>query len=45
MRVVATPNRAFPPGDEPLSMADVVLDSITDLTVEAVSRPATSSPA
>jgi HAD superfamily hydrolase (TIGR01509 family) len=36
MRVIAIPNPAFPPGDEALAEADVVLGSLTELTVEAV---------
>lgn len=32
MRVVAIPNRDFPPSDEALAAADVVLDSIEELT-------------
>src|SRR5262249_59762347 len=36
MRVIAIPNPAFPPGDEALANADFVLDSLADLTVEAV---------
>ncbi len=39
MRVVAIPNRAFPPGAEALAAADVVLDSIDDLTPDAVTGP------
>jgi HAD superfamily hydrolase (TIGR01509 family) len=36
MRVIAIPNRLFPPGEDALSAADVVLDSLKELTVEAV---------
>jgi HAD superfamily hydrolase (TIGR01509 family) len=36
MRVIAIPNPAFPPGDEALANADLVLDSLADLTVETV---------
>ncbi len=36
MRVVAVPNRAYPPADDALELADVVLDSITSLTPEVV---------
>jgi HAD superfamily hydrolase (TIGR01509 family) len=36
MRVVAIPNRHFPPGEDALAQADVVLDSLTELTPEAV---------
>jgi HAD superfamily hydrolase (TIGR01509 family) len=39
MRVVAVPNRRFPPGHEALQRADVVLESLADLTPEAVTRP------
>jgi HAD superfamily hydrolase (TIGR01509 family) len=38
MPVVAIPNRHFPPGDEVLQQADVVLESLDDLTPEVVSR-------
>ena len=36
MRVVAIPNRHFPPDSEALARADVVLDSLAELTAEAV---------
>jgi hypothetical protein len=36
MRVVAVPNPHFPPGEEALAAADVVLDSIRELTPEVV---------
>ncbi|HKG10897.1 MAG TPA: HAD family phosphatase, partial [Gaiellaceae bacterium] len=36
MRVVAIPNRSFPPGDEPLALADVVLESLAELTPETI---------
>jgi HAD superfamily hydrolase (TIGR01509 family) len=36
MRVLAIPNPAFPPGDEALAEADVVLPSLAELTPEAV---------
>jgi HAD superfamily hydrolase (TIGR01509 family) len=36
MRVLAIPNPAYPPDDEALASADVVLDSLADLTQEAV---------
>jgi HAD superfamily hydrolase (TIGR01509 family) len=36
MRVIAIPNRHFPPGDEALAQADVVLGSLAELTAEAV---------
>ena len=38
MRVIAIPNPAFPPGDEALAGADVVLGSLAELTPEAVER-------
>ena len=36
MRVIAIPNRHYPPDDEALAAADVTLASIAELTVEAV---------
>ena len=36
MRVIAIPNPAFPPGEEALAEADVVLDSLAELTPAAV---------
>jgi HAD superfamily hydrolase (TIGR01509 family) len=36
MRVIAIPNRLFPPGEDALSAGDVVLDSLRELTVDAV---------
>jgi HAD superfamily hydrolase (TIGR01509 family) len=36
MRIVAIPNRRFPPGEEALAEADVVLSSISELTPAAV---------
>jgi HAD superfamily hydrolase (TIGR01509 family) len=36
MRVLAIPNRHFPPDADALAEADAVLDSLADLTVEAV---------
>jgi HAD superfamily hydrolase (TIGR01509 family) len=36
MRVVAIPNKHFPPGPDALAEADVVLDSLADLTPEAI---------
>jgi HAD superfamily hydrolase (TIGR01509 family) len=39
MCIVAIPNRRFPPGEEALSRADVVLESLDDLTPEAFTRP------
>jgi HAD superfamily hydrolase (TIGR01509 family) len=38
MRVVAIPNRRFPPGKDALAEADVVLDSLDELTPEAITR-------
>ena len=43
MRVVAIPNRHFPPGEDALALADVRLDSLAELSPDAVesgsSRP------
>ena len=43
MRVIAIPNRHFPPPDDVLELADLVLDSLDELTPDAVesasSRP------
>lgn len=36
MVVLAIPNRAFPPDDEALALADCALDSLDELTVDAV---------
>ena len=36
MRVVAIPNRHFPPGADALAAADVVLESLDALTAEAI---------
>ncbi len=36
MRVLAIPNRSFPPGDDALAEADVVLGSLAELTPDAV---------
>ena len=36
MRVIAIPNRRFPPGDEALREADLVLETLAGLTAEAV---------
>jgi HAD superfamily hydrolase (TIGR01509 family) len=38
MRVVAIPNRRFPPADEALARADVTLESLEQLTSEVISR-------
>jgi HAD superfamily hydrolase (TIGR01509 family) len=37
LRAVAVPNRRFPPGEDALAEADVVLDSLAALTPEAIS--------
>jgi HAD superfamily hydrolase (TIGR01509 family) len=37
MRVIAIPNRAVPPDEDALALADLVLDSLEELTPEAVS--------
>jgi HAD superfamily hydrolase (TIGR01509 family) len=36
MRVVAIPNRSFPPSEEALGLADVALESLADLTPAAI---------
>jgi HAD superfamily hydrolase (TIGR01509 family) len=36
MRTIAIPNPAFPPADEALAAADVVIDSVAELTPEVV---------
>ena len=36
MRVIAVPNRRFPPGEEALAAGGEILDSVEDLTVDAV---------
>jgi HAD superfamily hydrolase (TIGR01509 family) len=36
MRVIAVPNRQFPPGQDALAEADVVLDSLADLTPQVI---------
>ena len=33
MRVIAIPNRRYPPPDDALALADVVLDSLADLAI------------
>jgi HAD superfamily hydrolase (TIGR01509 family) len=38
MRVVAIPNRRFPPSEEALLEADVVLDALDELTPDVISR-------
>ncbi len=40
MRVVAIPNRRYPPAAEAVALADVVLESVAELTVEAVTARA-----
>ncbi len=42
MRVIAIPNPSFPPGDEALAEADLVLGSLAELTPEAVERSSRS---
>jgi HAD superfamily hydrolase (TIGR01509 family) len=37
LRVLAYPNRRYPPAPETLALADVVLDSLAELTISAVS--------
>jgi beta-phosphoglucomutase-like phosphatase (HAD superfamily) len=34
MRVIAVPNPAFPPGPDALAAADVVIDSLRELSAE-----------
>ena len=41
MRVIAIPNRSFPPDPETLAQSDVVLGSIDELTPDVVAPPAT----
>jgi beta-phosphoglucomutase-like phosphatase (HAD superfamily) len=36
MRVVAVPNRSFRPGEDALGLADVVLESLAELTPETI---------
>jgi hypothetical protein len=36
MAVIAIPNPHFPPGEAALAEADLVLDSLAELTVDAV---------
>jgi HAD superfamily hydrolase (TIGR01509 family) len=42
MRVVAVPNWHFPPDDAALAQADLVLDSIAELSVEAIASGSTA---
>jgi HAD superfamily hydrolase (TIGR01509 family) len=44
MRVIAIPNREFPPDEESLGLADVVLDSLEELSPELVDGSAASRP-
>jgi beta-phosphoglucomutase-like phosphatase (HAD superfamily) len=37
MRVIAIPNKHFPPDEEALAQADVVLEDLAELTPDAVS--------
>ena len=39
MRVVALPNPDYPPGDDALALADVILDSLDELLPKAVEAP------
>jgi HAD superfamily hydrolase (TIGR01509 family) len=39
MRVVAIPNASYPPDDEALELADVMLESLEDLTPESIEGP------
>jgi hypothetical protein len=43
MRVIATPNQAFPPAPDALALADVVVDGIADVTPELVERVAAAA--
>src|SRR5699024_6379184 len=36
MAVIAIPNHEFPPGDDAVAVADLTLDRLEDLTIEAV---------
>jgi HAD superfamily hydrolase (TIGR01509 family) len=36
LRVIAVPNAAFPPAEDALALADVVVDSLDDITLELV---------
>jgi HAD superfamily hydrolase (TIGR01509 family) len=38
MRVVAIPNHRYPPPEDALALADVVLESVDELTTEAIAR-------
>lgn len=43
VKVIAIPNSLYPPGDEALAKADVVLESLDELTVEVVDATASAS--
>ena len=43
MRVVAIPNASYPPGDDTLGLADVVLGSLDELTTDTVDPTATEA--
>jgi beta-phosphoglucomutase-like phosphatase (HAD superfamily) len=36
LAVIAVPNQAFPPSDDALALADVVLSSVGDVTVDII---------
>jgi HAD superfamily hydrolase (TIGR01509 family) len=36
MRLIAIPNHAFPPSEDALALADVILESLTELTLDVV---------
>jgi HAD superfamily hydrolase (TIGR01509 family) len=38
MRVIATPNRAYPPAPDALALADVVVDGLREVTPELIDR-------
>jgi hypothetical protein len=40
MRVIAIPNRLYPPSDETLSLTNLVLDSLAELTSATVQHQA-----
>ena len=44
MRVVAIPNRQFPPDDDSLALADIVLESLGELSPQVVDGSAASRP-
>jgi HAD superfamily hydrolase (TIGR01509 family) len=43
MKVIAIPNSHYPPGDEALAKADVVLESLDELTPDVVAEPSSPS--